>query len=174
LPFKGEITLDNSRRFAGQYLCLSLIVFLSGCATYYKEASAVVIYVNQDILGISELETKAFKHYGAVTGKNFTTNDALLEALKNDVNPAYQRFLDLLKKIKPQSAEVKQLHAIFIRGAETISSGFKTKMFGLQKQDHNLVRLADEEIKKGVKETFKWRTQLNALYKKHGIVNTTN
>ena len=161
--------MEKSRCFTGRSLYLGLIVFAISCANY-REAAILVEYVNQDIMGISELESIAFQHYTAVTGKNFTTNQAVLSSLKNDVIPTYQRFLYLLRNIDPQTAEIKQMHAVFIQGAEIIYSGFKTKMIGLQTQDENLVQLADEEIKKGVMETFKWRTQLNALYKKYDIV----
>jgi hypothetical protein len=164
--------LIGSRKAGGRFWCLALILIAVGCAKY-MEASKLTEYVNQDILRISELETLAFQRYGEVTGKNFTTNQAAIAALKKDVIPIYKRFLDFLRKIDPRNDELRQLHAIFIRGAETVYSGFKTKLVALEKQDDMLIRIADEKIRKGVQETFKWRLELNALYKKYGIVKKT-
>ncbi|MBC8431846.1 MAG: hypothetical protein H8D96_07985 [Desulfobacterales bacterium] len=158
----------GANRFAGRFICLGLILLMAGC-TSFRKASRLVEYMNQDILAVSELELNAFKHYAAITGKNFTTNAVAVEVLKNDVIPAYGRFVYLLRKIEPQTDEVRRLHAILIRGSEIIDNGFKVKLTGHERQDENLIRIADEEIRKGVKETFKWRTGITTLYKKYNI-----
>ena len=135
----------------------------------HREKALLVEYVNRDIIGISELETIAFQKYAAVTGKNFTSDEVALEILKNDVIPTYGRFLYMLRKIDPPNDEIRQLHAVFVHGAETVYSGFKAKMVGYEKKDPSLVKLAEDRIKEGVKETFAWRTELNKLLKQHGI-----
>ncbi|MFC1826008.1 hypothetical protein ACFLYZ_01280 [Thermodesulfobacteriota bacterium] len=163
------MNLKKIKLVAGLLLYLGLILGTISCATY-KQASALTTYVNQDILGISELEITAWGHYAAVTGKNFTTNEAVYEALKKGVIPTYQRFLHLLRKIDPPNDEVRQLHTVYVRGAEILYAGFKSKMIGLEKHDLNHIRKADAEIEKGVMETFKWRDKLSALYKKYNIV----
>lgn len=158
----------GANRFAGRFICLGLILLMAGC-TSFRKASDLIEYVNQDILAVSKLELKAFKHYAALTGENFTTNAAAVEVLKNDVIPAYGRFLYLLRKIEPQTDEVGRLHAILIRGSEIIYNGFKIKLTGHERQDENLIRIADGEIRKGVKETFKWRQGITTLYKKYNL-----
>ncbi len=70
------------------------------------------------------------------------------------VIPTYKRFLHLLRKIDPPIEEVRQLHAIFIRGAEQLYSGFKIKMIGLEKMDQNIIRVADENIRNGMLEGY--------------------
>jgi hypothetical protein len=72
-------------------------------------------------------------------------------------------------KIEPQTDEVRRLHAVLIRGSEIIYNGFKIKLAGHEKQDENLIRIANGEIRKGVKETFKWRQGITALYKKYNV-----
>jgi len=130
----------------------------------------LVEYVNQGILGIAELEGNSLKHYASVTGENYTTDEVVYAALNNDVIPLYKRFLDLLKNIEQQTDEVRQLHTIYISGAEMMHNGFKTKMLGLENKDENIIRLANNKIEEGRMVTEKWRTELLSLCKKHGVV----
>lgn len=149
-------------------LWIACSLFIAGC-TVDRVKPDLVEYVNRDILGISELEVKAHEKYEAVTGKNFTTNTALYSALKNEVIPTYGRFLYLLRKIEPETNEVKQLHSILVQGAEKIHNGFKIKMIGLEKEDEQIIQAADKTIRKGMLKTIKWRGQLAVLYQKHDV-----
>jgi hypothetical protein len=142
--------------------------FLFSCATD-KVARDLVIYVNQGILGIAELERSSLKRYASVRGENYTTDQRVYEALRDDVIPQYKRFLDLLREIKPETEEIRRLHGIYIRGAEYLCKGFKTKMLGLEKKDEHLIRLGNEQIEKGREENERWRNELLALNKAHNI-----
>jgi len=150
--------------FFGGLLCF----FLVSCVTD-KVARDLVDYVNQGILSIAELERSSLERYASVRGKNYTTDQRVYEALRDDVIPQYKRFLELLREINPNTEEVRKLHGIYIRGAEDIYRGFKKKMFGLEKKDEHLIRLANEQIEKGREENEKWRRELLALNKAHGI-----
>ena len=147
---------------------LSAVFFFAGCATD-KVGFELAEYVNQGILGISQLETKALERYAAVTGINYTTDQALYEALKNDVIPLYGRFVDLLKQIRPQTDQVRQLHVVYIDGAEKMYKGFKTILLALEKKDESLMEGANAQIENGRMKTEKWRAQLLILYQAHGV-----
>lgn len=140
-----------------------------GCASN-RVAKDLVDYVNQDILGIAELEGNALRSYAAVVGENYTTDEAVYTAMKNEVVPTYKRFLDLLKTISRQTEEVKELHAIYVRGADMMYNGFRTKLMGLENKDENIIRMANAQIEDGRVITDKWRDELFALAKKHGVV----
>ncbi len=145
---------------------LGFLVF--GCATD-KVAKDLVTYVNQGILDIAELERSSLDRYAAVRGENYTTDQRVYEALRDDVIPQYKRFLDLLREIKPETEEVRKLHGIYIQGAECLYNGFKTKMLGLEKKDEYLIGLGNEQIEKGRQENERWRNALIALNKAHNI-----
>ena len=144
---------------------LGVCFLLLGCATD-KVAWDLVDYVNQDLLGIAQLERRPLERY-ALARRD--TEQRLSKVLKEDVLPEYKRFLALLRQIKPETEEVRRLHQIYIRGTEYIYRGFKTKMLALEKEDENLVRAANDEIEKGRNINEKWRRELLALFESHGI-----
>jgi hypothetical protein len=147
---------------------LSICFFIWSCATD-RATMDLVKYVNQDILDIAQLEQKALESYASVTGKNYTTNARLYEALKDDVIPHYRQFVDLLRDINPKTQEVRELHGIYIRGTEYLYKGFREKMFGLETRDVYLVRAANRQIEKGRVETDKWRKELADLCRHYGV-----
>ncbi len=152
---------------------LGVCFFLFACATD-KVAWDLVDYVNQDILGIAELERRPLERYTSARGDKDFTEQKLYKALKEDVLPEYKRFYDLLKEIKPKTKEVRRLHYIYIRGTEYIYRGLKTKMIGLEKKDEIIIRSANCEIAKGKEKNKIWRRGLVALFEEHGIESGAN
>ena len=65
----------------------------------------LVDYVNRGLLRIEELEKSALERYDSVTGKNYFTDEKVHDALRNDVIPEYERFVELLRDIKPKTLE---------------------------------------------------------------------
>ena len=147
---------------------LGICIFSVCCATD-KVALELVEYVNQDILSIAELEKRSLERYAAVTGKNYTSDQKVHDALKDYVIPNYKRFRDLLRNIRLQSEALKNLHRIYIHGTELLYSGFRAKLAGLEKKDETLIRAANEKIEKGRIENERWRKELMALYERHGV-----
>ena len=150
------------------WLLTGIFSFLVCCASN-KAGHELVSYVNQGILGIADLERVSLEHYASVTGKNYTTDQRVYDALKDQVIPVYKRFLDGLRDITPQDEAVKKLHGIYIKGAELLYNGFKLKMLGIEKNDKNLIILSNEKIEKGRVETEKWRKELDALCQQQGV-----
>ena len=145
-------------------ICFSLV-----CCASNKAGTDLVNYVNQGILGIADLERVSLENYAAVTGKNYTTDQRVYEALKDQVIPIYKRFLDGLRDINPQDEAVKRLHGIYIKGAELLYSGFKMKMLGIEKNDKNLIIMSNEKIEKGRIENERWRKELDTLCQQQGV-----
>jgi len=163
-----EVKIEKYEKIAFIGVSLWLVLFLNGCAN--RMAYDLATYVNSDILGISQLEIDALKQYAAVTGKNYTTDEAVRFALKDRVIPDYKRFFELLVKSHVETDEIKHLHKIYINGAQMLLNGFKTKMIGLEKNDVYLIRSGNMQIEKGHVETKKWRKELIALYEAYGVV----
>jgi hypothetical protein len=147
---------------------LAVCLFFQGCATD-KVAWDLVNYVNQDILGISELERRPLERYALVRKDRHATDQSMFKVLKEDVIPEYRRFLHLLKQIEPETKEVRKLHYIYIRGTECIYKGFKIKMAGLERKDEIIIWAANEEIERGRIKNENWRRELLALFEAHGI-----
>ena len=147
-----------------------MIVFCSaGCAGTDKVGVDLVEYVNQDIIGIAQVETKALARYAAVTGQNYTDDPTLLKALNEEVIPLYKRFLHLLRQVDTPQEEIRQLHSIYISGAEDLYAGFKLIRSALERTDEALVRAANTKIESGRLKTDQWRERLLELYEIHGV-----
>jgi hypothetical protein len=140
------------------------------CCATNKATLDLVDYINQGILMIAEPEIKSLERYASVTGKNYRTDQKLSEALTNYVIPNYKRFLDLLRTINPRTQEIKRVHAIYVRGAEFLYRGFQILLIGVDKNDENIVMLANEKIVKGRLEVERWKNEIMVLYKKYGVV----
>lgn len=157
------------------FLFLSSILIFTGCKTGGKIVSGpyakeVVEYVNQGILSIAELETKALERYASVTGANYTTNEKVYEALKDFVIPTYSRFVGNLRNITSEIEDIQRVNGIYIRAAESILEGFKTKMLGIENNDDGIIIQGNNKIEEGSLEIQKWRSELDKLRLEQGVL----
>jgi len=158
----------KTNRILGMVLLLAVCFFMNGCATN-RGAEELVNYANQGILSIAELERKSLARYASVIGENYTTDQAVYNSLNDEVIPVYKRFLDGLREIHPMNEGIKRVHGIYIRAAESLYSGFQTKMLGIEKKNERIIKQGNEQIEKGRKENLRWRLELIELYKKYGV-----
>ena len=80
---------------------------LIGCAAH-PVAVDLANYVNHGVLRIAELEQKSLERYASVTGENYKSDREVYDALKDRVIPLYTRFTHELRKIRPETDEVKK------------------------------------------------------------------
>ena len=149
-------------------LILSFCLFVVACATDRTPVD-LVNYVNQDLLGIADLEREALADYASVTGENYTTAQRVHDELKDDVIPLYGRFLDELRNINVGNEEIRKVHGVYVSGAELLYDGFKTKMLGIEMDNEDIIVQGNEKIEKGRDEVNRWRAELFELYKKYGV-----
>jgi hypothetical protein len=146
-----------------------LLLLLGSCASQ-RIAIDLSAYINQGILNIAPLEHHALESYGAVTGEKFTSAESVRLALQEKVIPNYGRFLQLLREIRPKEEEIRVLHGHYVRGAERMYGGFRTKLLGLEQGDELLIHAGNRDIENGRMETERWREELKVLYRKYGVV----
>ena len=161
--------MGETKRFLILMISVCAFSAMVGCAAN-RVPRDLAAYVNQGILNISELEAKSLMRYASVNCQQCDiTDEEIYNALKYEVIPNYKRFLYLLKEIRPETEDVKRLHAIFLQGAEMINGGFKIKLIGVAKKDPNLIRAAEVEIDRGMAKTYQWNRKLKALSKEHDV-----
>jgi len=151
-------------------LCLALITvtLFAGCAVDPKKED-LVNYVNRDMLSIAQIEVEAFERYAAVTGKNYTTDQAVYNALRDEVIPIYERFSQLLNQIRIEDEEVARAHGHYLKGSKKILKGFKLKLHGIAGKDEVVIILGNKKIEEGIRENLKWREQVIALKEERGL-----
>ena len=157
------------RRLFFGVLVLAACLLGFSCAASDPVAQNLMRYVNNEVLPISELERRALASYASVVGKNYTSDEAVYEALKNDVIPLYKRFLAGLKRVQPTEKEVRRLHGFLVSGAASMYEGFRLKMIGLEQKDESIIRAGNSKIEKGRVENVRWRKELVALSEKHKV-----
>lgn len=149
-------------------MCLWLI----GCAPGAVEKD-LVNYINQDVMGVVDVEQAALARYADVSGENYVSDQELYNTLKHEVVPTFTEFVNVLHQIEPETEAVKQLHAKFINGAMYRLRGFQTIMGGIRSQDAQVIRAANGLLDEGALEIEKWRLELQQLYDTYGIRQKT-
>lgn len=147
---------------------LALACVSAGCATD-KVAVDLTNYLNQGVLNIAELEEKSLARYASVTGSNYKNDQTAYEALSDYVIPLYRRFIRGLRALQPETQEVRDLNRIYIDGADSLLEGFKLILLAIETQDSSLIRPANDYLEKGRLENERWRKELIALAREHGV-----
>ncbi|MGD9159295.1 MAG: hypothetical protein PVG39_12860 [Desulfobacteraceae bacterium] len=160
-------------------IIIFIIALISGCSSDKSytggklvagpAANDIVTYINQGIFSIRELEIKSLESYASVTGENATTDKKLFKTLTDFVVPTYKRFVTGLKNIPVENQEVRQVHAIYIKAAESNLEGFQTIMIGSEKSDVTIIKQGNKKLEEGRAGIEKWNAELNELCKKNGI-----
>ena len=145
-----------------------IALFWIGCATD-PVATDLAGYLNQGVMDIAELERKALERYAAVTGSNYTSDENVYIALKDQVIPLYRRFLEGLRSLRPDTNEVRDLNRVYVQAAQSIYDGFKLKMVGIEQNETYVIIAGNQKIDEGRILTEKWRGELTALAKKHDL-----
>ncbi len=155
-----------------------LMITFSGCASGENNtggklvsgpaANDIVNYVNQGLIAIAELEQKSLETYASVTGENATTDQKLLDTLRDFIVPTYKRFLTGLKDIKPETQEVRKVHSSYLKAAESTLEGFQTLMIGLENKDQRVITQGNKKLEEGRIGIERWRTELMDLSKTQG------
>ena len=143
-------------------------ILASGCAVDPKKAS-LANYINRDILAIAQIESVAFERYSAVTGKNYTTDQAVYLALRDEVIPVYKRYNNLLNQVYLEDEEVARVHGHYVKGTRRILKGFELKQHGIAAKDDPVILLGNKKIDEGIREALVWRKQILALAETRGL-----
>jgi hypothetical protein len=150
------------------FVVIGFCVVMFACAQN-TVGVGLVNYVNHGILNIADYEKMALERYASVTGENYTTDQAVYDALKDYVIPGYERFLQGLENIRPEEEEIRKLHGFYLRGTEALLEGFKIKMAGIEKKDEGIIIMGNRRIEEGRMETERWLKGLMDLYSKYGV-----
>lgn len=149
-------------------LFLFTLVILSGCFNDPIQDD-LLNYVNSDMKTAYELEKKAVSAYESVTGTNFSNDQVLYDTLQNEVIPTYEQFIKELKAIKVETDELKKIHAIYIKGAETQYRAFKVIIEALENQDPALIEEANAILEQGRNQISDYQNKLDQLAEEHNV-----
>ena len=155
--------------FSHKIICFAILALFLPCCAHDPVKEDLVVYMNDDILRIADLETASLARYKAVTGKNFKDDQTLINALNDYIIPQYKRFLQNLRKIRPVTPETRALHQVYLQGTEELYAGVRMLRTALEKQDPGLFRLANAKITKGSLTIERFTVGLDVACEAHGV-----
>ncbi|WP_046225814.1 hypothetical protein [Paenibacillus dauci] len=96
-------------------------------------------------------EALAIKAYEKCRVDSVKTRVQSYNGMTRTVIPNYQKFIDLMKTIKPAEPQISKLHQQFIKGATLQLEGFKLlqKYFSQAKRNDSLFYKANDKIRSG-------------------------
>jgi hypothetical protein len=144
------------------------LFFLFACATD-RVATDLAVYLNQGVMNVAELEQKSLERYAAVTGDNYTSDESVYQALKDQVIPLYRRFLEGLRAIRPETDEVRNLNRVIIEAAQAMYEGFRLKMVGIEQDETELILAGNRKIDEGRMKAEAWQGELVGLANRSGL-----
>ncbi|AST91880.1 hypothetical protein BC6307_11625 [Sutcliffiella cohnii] len=152
-------------RFA---LFLSMCLLVSGCFSASVEKD-ITEYVNEGLLPLADLEEEAIDLFDSVVGYNYTDDYTLYDTLNLEVIPRYQKLLNELEKLKPNTEEVQQVHDIYVSGAKKQYEAMMLILDGIEFQDVSIIEEANLRLAEGRTIIREFQIKLDALIEEYEL-----
>ena len=160
--------------------CILLMILLgtvAGCKKNNPVADDLVQYVETDLKAILPKEQEAISNYNMVCEQtNKLSSKEVIQKFETSILPDYKEFLDNLKKLQPQTQEVRELKDIYVEGATLQYEAMNMIVEALKQQDSNKMKEADELIVKAKSKLQTYEVKLTRLAKDNeiGVTNTNS
>ncbi|MEH7176936.1 hypothetical protein [Neobacillus vireti] len=143
------------------------LLVLAGCGGPVQDD--ILNYINEELKTAQTLEEKAVSAYEGVAGANYTDDQTMYDALVNEVIPTYTDLLNELETVSIESDELKEIHAIYLSGAQKQYSAFEKIIEAIEKQDSGIIDEANQLLEEGRLEIEDYNNQLDALAEEHNV-----
>ncbi|MBT2733859.1 hypothetical protein J7E66_03715 [Bacillus sp. ISL-7] len=147
---------------------LPILILLSGCSNDPVQDD-LLNYVNKEMKEAGKLERAAVSAYEGVSGTNYQDDQTMYDVLNNDVIPNYNEFIKALDSVKIKTDEVREIHEIYIEGADIQFKAFAIIKQALEEQDANLIQKANDMLADARKHIRNYQTKLDKLAKEHDV-----
>jgi DNA repair ATPase RecN len=146
---------------------LLLLFFLSGCGDPVQDD--LLDYVNEKMPALGKEEMKIVGKYEDVTGPNYKDDQTLYDALKVEIIPAYNEYIEDLESVKIETNELRKIHEDYIEAANIQASAFLTIVTALENQDSGLINEANQKLNTTRKIMRDYQNDVEKLAKKHDV-----
>ena len=150
------------------WLVVVFVLLLAGCGGDPVQED-ILNYVNEETTAASELEDEAITAYEGVSGANYQDDPTMHDALVNVVIPSYSEFIKELKDVTIETEELKELHEIYLTGAELQLQGFEKIVEALEKQDASIIEEANQLLNEGKENIEDYKNKLDSLATEHDV-----
>ncbi|MED4018695.1 MULTISPECIES: hypothetical protein [Sutcliffiella] len=145
-----------------------MCLLVSGCFSASVEKD-ITEYVNEGLLPLADLEEEAIDLFDSVVGYNYTDDYTLYDTLNLEVIPRYQKLLNELEKLKPNTEEVQQVHDIYVSGAKKQYEAMMLILDGIEFQDVSIIEEANLRLAEGRTIIREFQIKLDALIEEYEL-----
>jgi DNA repair ATPase RecN len=146
---------------------LLLLFLLSGCGDPVQDD--LLDYVNEKMPSLGKEEVMIIGKYEKVTGANYTDDQTLYDALKVEIIPAYNEYIEDLESVKIETDELRKIHEDYIEAANIQASAFLTIVTALENQDSGLINDANQKLNTARKMMRDYKNDVEKLAKEHDV-----
>jgi hypothetical protein len=146
---------------------LLLLFLLSGCGDPVQDD--LLDYVNEKMPALGKEEMKIVGKYEDVTGSNYKDDQTQYDALKVEIIPAYNEYIEDLESVKIETNELRKIHEDYIEAANIQASAFLTIVTALENQDSGLINEANQKLNTARKMMRDYQNDVEKLAKKHDV-----
>ena len=143
------------------------LLVLAGCGGPVQDD--ILNYINEDLKSAQNLEVKAVSAYEGVAGANYTDDQTMHNALVNEVIPTYTKLLNELESVSIETDELKEIHAIYLSGAQKQFSAFEKIIEAIEKQDTGIIDEANKLLEEGRLQIEDYNDKLDALAEENNV-----
>lgn len=147
---------------AGMLLGIMVVGMLTGCGGD-PVADDFEKFLNTDMVDVNANYEK-LKEESAKWG-DLETNEEIKDSINNVVMPNLDDTLDKLSKIKPETDEVKDIKAKYVKVIETYKEGYAKMLEACDTNDEQTVTEATEKIDEGINLLDEYNNALESLAK---------
>jgi len=133
---------------AGAALLVVIIIAASGGTNAKQED--LLNYLNQELPRAAGIESQVVSSFEGVTGENYTDDDTMLKALRDEVIPASKRLIEAVEAIVPAEQELRDIHKIYVDAVKLQDVAFAMYVTALEQQDRDIVERANDKLSAGV------------------------
>jgi hypothetical protein len=149
-------------------IVIPFIFLLSGCFNDPVQDD-LLNYVNKEMKQAGKLEAEAISAYESETGANYQDDQKLYDVLTKKVIPTYNDFIQELDSVKIETDELKEIHQIYIEGANIQYRAFLKIKQALEAQDPAMIQEANDMLADARKYIMEYKSKLNQLAKEHDV-----
>ncbi|WP_235000495.1 hypothetical protein [Virgibacillus dakarensis] len=144
------------------------VILLAGC---FNDAvqDDLLNYVNKEMSPAFELENVAISAYDNVSGANYSDDQTMYAALVDEVLPNYNEFINELNYVHVETDELRKIHELYIKGADTQYNAFVKITHALEKQDPSMIEEANGMLDEAKKHIRDYKHELNKLADEHDV-----
>lgn len=152
--------------FAGLVL-YALVVFIFAWAAQPSGQNDLINYYNKTMPPLAELEVKVTDGYAAVSGDNFTSDQAMYDALVNTIIPKSSELIESAESVIIPNKDIRRVHEIYLTAINKQQKAFQLIATAIEVGDPAKIDEANallDEARKGTREFLAENENLKKTY----------